>query len=279
MRRNTAPCIGLASLLLAQKDPDAIIAVLPSDHHIDAPETFRNALQKAAEAAANGDLVTLGIRPTRAETGYGYIELEDSLREGAEPVRVRKFVEKPDRARAQEYVDGERHLWNSGMFIFQAKRMLRDLERYQPALYNGLMELLPAIDTPEFSEKLAHVFPRLPSISIDYGVLEPCSDDPNGGPISVIPSDFGWNDVGSWEALSDYNEADADGNITAGRVIAVDSTNSIIQSHGPAISVLGMESVVIVSTNDAILVCPKGLVQRVKEIPALAKALDWRDLC
>ena len=107
----------------------------------------------------------------------------------------------------------------------------------------------------------------------------PCSDDPNGGPISVIPSDFGWNDVGSWEALSDYNEADADGNITAGRVIAVDSTNSIIQSHGPAISVLGMESVVIVSTNDAILVCPKGLVQRVKEIPALAKALDWRDLC
>ena len=147
------------------KGPDAIIAVLPStiiSMHLKRLEMHSRKLLKAA----NGDLVTLGIRPTRAETGYGYIELEDSLREGAEPVRVRKFVEKPDRARAQEYVDGERHLWNSGMFIFQAKRMLRDLE-CKPALYNGLMELLPAIDTPEFS-KLAHVFPRLPSISIDF---------------------------------------------------------------------------------------------------------------
>lgn len=277
--RNTAPCIGLASLLLARRDPDAILAVLPSDHHIDAPEAFRHALKRAAQAAATGALVTLGIRPTRPETGYGYIELEDTLKEGTEPINVRKFVEKPDRARAQNYVDGERHLWNSGMFIFQAKRMLRDLEKYQPALYQGLMELAPAIDTPEFSETLAHVFPRLPSISIDYGVLEPCSDDPNGDPISVIPSDFGWNDVGSWEALSDYNDSDAEGNITAGRVIAVDTKNSIIQSHGPAISVLGMESVVIVSTNDAILVCPKEMVQRVKEIPALAKARDWGDLC
>jgi mannose-1-phosphate guanylyltransferase len=277
--RNTAPCIGLAALLLAAQDPDAILVVLPSDHHIAQPADFRAAIEAAQQRAALGELVTLGIRPTRAETGYGYIELDQMLDKHNDHLAVQKFVEKPNQQLAQTYLDGGKHLWNSGMFIFQAKRMLSDLCKYQPVLYAGLKALEPHIGQKTFSAELEYIFPRLPSISIDYGVLEPCSNDPDGEPISVIPSNFGWNDVGSWEALSDYNQADEEGNVKSGRVLSIDTTNSIIQSHGPAISVIGLESLVIVSTDDAILVCPRDAVQRVKEIPALADKLKWGDLC
>jgi mannose-1-phosphate guanylyltransferase len=277
--RNTAPCIGLASLLLAAEDPEAILVVLPSDHHIAEPEKFRAAIEAAQQRAARGELVTLGIRPTRAETGYGYIELNQTLNADNQHLAVKQFVEKPNRQLAQRYLEGGQHLWNSGMFIFQAKRMLSDLCKYQPALYAGLMTLQPHIGQNTFSTQLEYTFPRLPSISIDYGVLEPCSNDPDGKPISVIPSNFGWNDVGNWEALSDYNEADEEGNVKSGRVLAIDTTSSIIQSHGPAISIIGLDSLVVVSTDDAILVCPRDAVQRVKEIPALADKLNWGDLC
>jgi len=277
--RNTAPCIGLASLLLAARDPEAILVVLPSDHHIAEPEKFRAAIEAARQRASMGELVTLGIRPTRPETGYGYIELNNTLDADNHHLAVKQFVEKPNRQLAQSYLDGGKHLWNSGMFIFQAKRMLCDLSKYQPALYAGLMTLQPHIGQSTFDAQLEHTFPRLPSISIDYGVLEPCSNDADGEPISVIPSSFGWNDVGSWEALSDYNDADEEGNVKSGRVLAIDTTRSIIQSHGPAISIIGLDSLVVVSTDDAILVCPRDAVQRVKEIPALADKLNWGDLC
>lgn len=277
--RNTAPCIGLAALLLAAEDPEAILVVLPSDHHIAQPADFRDAIMAAEKRAALGELVTLGIRPTRPETGYGYIELSQRLNEDNHHIGVKQFVEKPNRERAQAYLDGGQHLWNSGMFIFQARRMLSDLQKYQPALYEGLKSLEPHIGQSSFESELQHIFPRLPSISIDYGVLEPCSMDPSGAPISVIPSDFGWNDVGSWEALSDYNQPDKEGNVKSGRVLSIDTTNSIIQAHGPAISVIGLDSLVVVSTDDAILVCPRDEVQRVKEIPALADKLKWGDLC
>lgn len=277
--RNTAPCIGLATLLIHQKDPNAILAVLPSDHHIGNQEAYLKALSLAAERAAQGELVTLGIKPDRAETGYGYIELDQPFTATNTHLRVKRFVEKPNRETAENYLQGGRHLWNSGMFVFSAKRMLDDLARYQPQLYKGLQILRQEIDTPRFTEVLDHTFPRLPSISIDYGVLEPCSEDSDGQPITVIPSDFGWNDVGSWEALRDYGEADQEGNVRSGRVLGVDTSGSIIQAHGPAVAVIGMTDVVVVSTDDAVLVCPRSEVQRVKEIPQLARSNDWEDLC
>lgn len=277
--RNTAPCIGLAALILNHADPDAILAVLPSDHHIADHGAFIDALSIAADRAQEGELVTLGIKPDRPETGYGYIELAQSYGGNESYLPVKRFVEKPNRETAQSYLDGGRHLWNSGMFIFSAKRMLADLEKYQPQLFAGLQTLAKSLGTDEFDTALMETFPRLPGISIDYGVLEPCSDDPAGEPITVIPSDFGWNDVGSWEALRDYGQVDQDGNVVSGRILSVDTQDSILQSHGPAVAVIGMRDVVVVSTEDAVLVCPRDDVQRVKEIPQLARTLNWEDLC
>ena len=277
--RNTAPCIGLAAMIIHHKDPDAILAVLPSDHHIADQTAFLEALTLGAERAEAGELVTLGIKPNRPETGYGYIELTSPITSETTYQSVKRFVEKPDRDTAQQYLDGQRHLWNSGMFIFSAKRMLSDLEKYQPQLFDGLKRLSTVLGDQQFDETLKTVFPRLPSISIDYGVLEPCSEDPMGEPITVIPSDFGWNDVGSWEALQDYGTIDDKGNVLSGRVLPIDAKNSIIQAHGPAIAVIGMTDIVVVSTEDAVLVCPRSEVQRVKEIPQLARTMDWEDLC
>lgn len=277
--RNTAPCIGLATLILHHQDPDAVLAVLPSDHHIEDQAAFRHCLSLAHERAKAGELVTLGIKPNRAETGYGYIELAQPFSDAASHLPVTRFVEKPDLERAQTYLEGGRHLWNSGMFIFSAKRMLNDLQKYQPTLFNGLQSLVPHLASERFPESLRTIFPKLPSISIDYGILEPCSEDPNGGPITVIPADFGWNDVGSWEALRDYGTIDECGNVTVGRVLSIDTHESIIQSHGPAISVIGLSDIVVVSTDDAVLVCPRSKVQNVKEIPQLARLKNWEDLC
>ena len=277
--RNTAPCIGLAALCILDEDPEAILVVLPSDHHVSDEPAFIAALQTATERAEAGELVTLGIKPNRAETGYGYIELEDVTCFGEAFTNVKRFVEKPNEQTAGAYLKGGKHLWNSGMFIFRASRMLDDLETYQPQLHSGLMALKPFVGTETFDEKLEAVFPRLPSISIDYGVLEPCSNDTNGRPITVVPSDFGWNDVGSWEALQDYGAVDEDGNVLDGRVLRVNTQNSIIQANGPAVAVIGMDAVVVVSTKDAVLVCPRKDVQRVKEIPTLARELNWEDLC
>ena len=256
-----------------------MLAVLPSDHHIADHDAFVDALSIAAERAQKGELVTLGIKPNRPETGYGYIELAHSYSGTTRHLPVERFVEKPNKETAQTYLDGGRHLWNSGMFIFSAKRMLADLEKYQPQLFAGLQKLAASLGTDEFDSTLQTVFPRLPSISIDYGVLEPCSNDPSGDPITVIPSDFGWNDVGSWEALRDYGEVDQNGNVVSGRILSVDTHDSILQSHGPAVAVLGLDNVVVVSTKDAVLVCPRDDVQRVKEIPQLAQTLKWEDLC
>ncbi len=277
--RNTAPCIGLAALTIGTRDPDAILIVLPSDHHIADEPAFLAALSKAVDSAKKGDLVTLGIRPDRPETGYGYIELENTLEVSSGAMSVKQFVEKPNRQLAQSYLEGGRHLWNSGMFVFKASRMLSDLEKYQPQLYTGLMALKPSVGTEDFDRQLEAIFPRLPSISVDYGILEPCSNDSSGDPITVIPSSFGWNDVGSWEALQEYGSIDDDGNVANGRILKLDTTNSILQSNGPAVAVIGLDGVVVVSTEDAVLVCRREDAQRVKEIPQLAQKLNWEDLC
>ena len=277
--RNTAPCIGLAALLVHEEDPDGVMVVLPSDHHVDDEEQFREALITASNAAANGDIVTLGIVPTRAETGFGYIQTLETSAPVGHLLAVERFVEKPTLKVAEAYLAGGQHFWNSGMFVLSARRMLSDLERYQPAIYDGLCALKPFIGSLDFSEKLAEVFPRMPSISMDYGIMEPASADVSGGPIKVLPTDFGWNDVGSWNALSEYGEVDDQGNIVAGRVLTIDSHGSIIQAIGPAAAVIGLRDMVVVTTRDAVLVCSREDAQRVKEIPGLAKELGLDDLC
>jgi len=192
--RNTAPCIGWGTALLARNDPEAVVMALPSDHHIRDEAGFRAAIERAVKSASGGPITTIGIKPTRPETGFGHIEASDEIEPGVR--RAVRFVEKPDRQRAEEYVRSGRYFWNSGMFFFPARTMLSAIEAHLPELSSGISRIEAAAkrgDAAE-AEETRVVFPTLPSISIDYGVMEKVT------PIHVVPADFGWSDVGSWLA-------------------------------------------------------------------------------
>ncbi len=257
--RNTAPCIGWAASILAAKDPEARILVLPSDHHIENEEAFLDVLRKALDAVEAGNLVTVGIVPTRPETGYGYIELGEPL--GHDVRKVARFVEKPDLARAKGYVEGKKHLWNAGMFIFRAGDMLAAIDRAMPELGEGIRAIQAGGD-----EALAKIFPTLPSISIDHGVMEKTAN------LAVVPGDFGWNDVGSWESAWELAAKDEAGNAlpsAAGQIsVAVDSRGNLVQTSDAkkTIALLGVEGLVVVDTGDALLVMPRDRAQDVRAI-------------
>ncbi|HEY8087038.1 MAG TPA: mannose-1-phosphate guanylyltransferase, partial [Polyangiaceae bacterium] len=199
--RNTAPAIGWAAATIAREDPDAVVVVLPADHFISDEAAFRAVLDRAITAAEDGWLATIGVTPTRAETGYGYIELGDAVKAGVHAVA--RFVEKPDRARAEAFLAGGKHLWNAGMFVFRAHVMLAAIARHLPALSDQLSVLNLAARTRREGDELPHVFPKMPSISIDHGVLEKHDHT------AVVPGSFGWNDVGSWEVSWELATKDA----------------------------------------------------------------------
>ncbi len=266
--RNTAPCIGLAALLLAQKDPEAIMAVLPADHHIQDINAFRTTVTQALVQAAKGFIVTLGIRPDRPETGYGYIET-GSLIDGAEGVFWSKgFVEKPDLKTAQRYLNAGNFLWNSGMFFMSAKKIIQEIHSSMPDLGKALTRLRDALQRGEgaFKEDLQRVYPEMESVSIDYGVMEKVED------LQVIPADIGWNDVGSWSALEDILGRDENDNTKQGEALFVESKGCVTYSDdGKLIALLGMQDVVVVSSGEGVLVCPKDKAQNVREITEILK--------
>ena len=262
--RNTAPAIGLAALRASREDPEAVLLVLPSDHHIAHPERFEEALRTAARVAQQGDLVTLGIRPTRAETGYGY------LRRGAERepgvFAVEAFVEKPDAATAQRYLADARYSWNAGIFVFRADAFLDALRRHVPAVHEGLMRI------GSDAALAAEVFPRLPSISIDYGVMEPESASTRRIAL-VAADDLGWSDVGSFAALSEVRALDERGNALSGDALAIDCDGCVVLSEGGRlVAAVGLEGICVVDSGDALLVVPRDRAQDVRAVVDALKA-------
>jgi len=273
--RNTAPCIGWAAATIARRDPDALIAVLPSDHFIVDEPGFRATLARALEGAREGAISTIGIVPTRPETGYGYIEVGGALGPGLSAVA--RFVEKPTRARAEEYVAGKKHLWNAGMFFFRASAMRKAIDAHMPALAAGLERLDAAAKEGKEAAALIDVFPTLPSISIDHGVMEKSTD------LAVAHGDFGWNDVGSWESAWELATKDAEGNALPPGTIAVDAHRNLVRdltsgdSNGKkgkkVYALVGVSDLVLVETDDAFLVIPR---ERAQDVRSVVEALRTR---
>ncbi len=270
--RNTAPCIGWASATVGRGDPDAIVMVLPADHYIANEAAFRGALATAVKAAEEGYIATIGLVPTRPETGYGYIEVGAPLTEGVRAVT--RFVEKPTRAVAEGFLADGRFLWNGGMFFFRASVMKAAIAECLPALAQGLDRIDEAAARGDEARVLAEVFPTLPSISIDHGVMEKARR------IAVVPGDFGWNDVGSWQTTWEMAEKDGDGNSAPDGTVTVDAKNNLVRDmttaggrKGPKRwALIGVNDLVVVETDDAVLVVPRERAQDVRAVvDALAK--------
>lgn len=263
--RNTAPCIGVAAAVLAARGAgDDTMIVLASDHVIRAEDRFRAALAACEQFLAEHDrLLTLGIVPTRPETGYGYIRRGDTSSEcaGQRFDAVERFVEKPDIDTARRLVADGRHLWNSGMFVWRPRRILAELERHLPAVGTALAPLGRAFGTPEWTPRLAAAYAQFPSISIDYAVMEKASD------VWVAPVDIGWSDVGSWATLPELRATDAGGNVLPEGALVIDAEHNIVDSSGRTVVLLGVSDLIIVDAPDALLVCHRDRAQQVGTIP------------
>ena len=261
--RNTAPCIGWAALRVRRENPAGVLLVLPSDHHIADAPAFRRVLRRCGALAAGGALCTVGIQPTRPETGYGYLRLGRSL-PGPEgnAYEVEAFVEKPDAARAEAYVGDGRHLWNGGIFAFRADVILREIERQLPDLARALGHIERAMGTAGEAAALRRWFPRAPSISIDYGIMERAAG------VAVVPADVGWSDLGSFAALPEVRTADASGNVVEGEALLVDSHDCVVLAGKRPVAVVGMRGAVVVDAGDAILVVPRDRCQDVRAVVA-----------
>lgn len=258
--KNTAPCIGLGAMHIAKKYEDAVMFVLPSDHLIKYNAMYLDTLRRASEVAEEGEnLVTLGIMPDYPETGYGYIKFQPDARKGV-AFEVERFVEKPDLETAKRYLATEQYLWNSGMFIWRISTILHNMEKYLPETYAGLGRIRDAIGTSEENEVLEKEFALFKSESIDYGIMEKADH------IYTLPGSFGWDDVGSWNAVERIQPANEFGNVVNGNAVTVDTKRCIIQGGKKLIATVGLEDIIIVDTDDALLVCEKGDAGEIKKV-------------
>jgi len=265
--RNTAPAVAVAALKLAEIAPDNLMLVLPSDQDIRADDKFREAITTACAAAKDGALVTFGIAPQRAETGYGYIRQGKALPDTPGGFLVDRFVEKPDRETAEGYIKEGDWFWNGGIFLFSAQAYLDELERLQPDMLAACRSSLKAAEQDlDFTRLEETAFARAPSLSIDYAVME------HTDKAAVVPVDMGWNDVGSWAALWDIADKDGNGNVLLGDVVTHEVKNAYLRSDKPLLAVIGLEDVVIVADDDVVLVAAKEQAQDVREIVARLKA-------
>ncbi len=255
--RNSAPAIALAAWQATSVNPDAILLVLPSDHLVSDEQAFAKAVETAAGGAASGGLVTFGVTPDCPEPGYGYIEVEDV---GAGLQCVRQFVEKPDAGTAEKYVAAGNYLWNSGMFVLGAQQYLDELAQYAPDMAEATRTSVENATRDMDFLRPSDAFLDSPSDSIDYAVMERTSR------AQVVPVSFGWNDIGSWAAIWDESELDEQGNHLKGDVVALDTTNSYIDSPTRLVGTIGIDNVVVIDTKDAVLVADRSRVQEVKEI-------------
>ncbi len=277
--RNTAPAIGLAAFLLLRQDPDAVLGLFPSDHVIADPAQYRATLSRGIEIAAAGEnIVVLGIRPTRAETGYGYIEAGAPAQDGS--LRVRRFTEKPDLERAKRFVAEGNFYWNSGMFLWRADTLANALQEHLPKTAPLLEKIAAAYGTSKFAATFRRLYPKCENISIDYAVLEPRSAKGEAqSRIYCLPSDFGWNDLGSWTALHEHHTAksklNAESVLPLARSFALDAENNYVHVPGKFVALVGVSNLVIVETEDALLVTT---LDRSQDVGKIVKHLDEKKL-
>jgi mannose-1-phosphate guanylyltransferase len=267
--RNTAACMGLGAIYASHLESTEPVVFLPADHFVSNPASLLESIQRAAEIAAAGPIVTLGIVPTRPETGYGYIQWSEERPDfwKQKAYRVKAFVEKPSLDKAKQYLVRGDYLWNAGIFVATPRTILKEIERYLPQLHEGLARLKRALGTDSFENVLEEVYERLESISFDYGIMERTSS-----PVFVVPCDCGWSDVGSWESLYELREGDYDDtqNLQEGQCLLVDCEGSFVSSRGGRlVSCLGMKDCLVVDTPDALLVADLKKSQDVRKI------IDW----
>lgn len=258
--KNTAPCIGLGAIHISKKYEDALMIVLPSDHLIKFPNMFVNTLNDACQISENGsNLVTIGITPDYPEVGYGYIKFNGKIQE-ERGFKVDRFVEKPSMELAKEYLTSQEYLWNSGMFVWKISSILKNIKLFMQDTYDGLMKIKKSIGKSEYNETLEQEFRNFESQSIDYGIMEKAKD------IYVVPGTFGWDDVGSWLAVERIKKSNEFGNVIDGDVITINTANSIIQGGKKLIATVGIENMIIVDTDDAILICEKDSAGDIKKV-------------
>jgi mannose-1-phosphate guanylyltransferase len=261
--KNTAPCIGLAALFVAARDPKEAMVILPADHHIADIVDFQATLRAAVQAAREGEvLITIGIPPAFPETGYGYIEQGERVKAGGPRGvwEVKAFHEKPDRKKAETMLAAGRFYWNSGMFIWTAATIMQQFARWTPALYRELLALKERLGRPGWEQALLEAYERMEDISIDYAVMEKADN------VRMLEGRFGWNDVGSWEAVYQLSEKDGRGNCFQGAVVDLDTRGCLVYSPQKTVALLGVQDLVVVETAEALLICPRERSQEVKKI-------------
>jgi mannose-1-phosphate guanylyltransferase len=272
-QRNTAAAIGLAAHILRSVDPDAVMGVFPSDHVIGNPARFLELVAAAYRSADAGGMTVLGIHPRWAETGYGYIEFPQDVRMGSlDPAPVRKFHEKPKEPVARQYVEAGNFYWNAGMFFWRADVILDELRKYLPATA-GLLASLPAFADPDFGARLQETFPKAENISIDYGVIE---QSPRVTGIAC--DEIGWSDLGSWNAVWELVERDANGNAASADAVLHRSSGNYVSVPGKTVALVGVKDLVIVETGDALLIANRESAQQVGDVVKLLENSGRDDL-
>jgi mannose-1-phosphate guanylyltransferase len=272
--RGTAPAIGLGALHVHRRDPEAVMIVVTADHHIgDAPH-FRRAIMAAAQMASTGHLVTLGITPTFASTGYGYIRRAEKLDtiDGFDVYRAIRFTEKPQAPMAEAFLESGLYSWNSGMFVWKTATICKELALHMPVFSAQLDEIERALGTPHERAVLERVWAGVEKQTIDYGIMERAHE------VAVIPVQIGWNDVGSWETLMELLTVDAQGNVLIGDHLAVDTRNTLIYSPHKVVAAIGLEDLIVVETENAVLICPRTRAQDVRTIVDALRDAGREDL-
>jgi mannose-1-phosphate guanylyltransferase len=265
-QRNTAPAIGLAAQILASEDPNAVMGVFPADHLITNPARFRQVVRAAFRGARADRLMVVGIQPRWPETGYGYIEFPRGVRAGgAEPLAVKRFHEKPPLVKAKRYVAAGNFYWNSGMFFWRAEVLLEALRRHLPRTAS-ILASLPRFGLRKFAGEVEKVFPRCENISIDFAVMERANNVSG-----LATTDFGWSDVGSWNAVYELMPRDGCGNVTARDSVCLDAHNNFVDARGKMVALVGVEDLIVVDTEDALLIAHRARAQQVGEV---VKALE-----
>jgi mannose-1-phosphate guanylyltransferase len=259
---NTAPAVGLAAIRIRQRDPDGVMAIFSADHSISRAGEFRQIVAAAGRVAERGSLVTLGILPGRPETGYGYIErgaLHDKV-DGREVFYVEHFLEKPDQAKAEEYVASGNYFWNAGIFIWKVSTIMEEFARHMPQLHGQLLQMERVLGRPNEDEVINQIWSEVEDQSIDYGIMEHARD------VMVIPTSVGWSDVGDWAALLSILPRDERDNVVLGPHVSLDTEESLIYGRNRLIATIGLRDMIVVDTDDVVLVCHRSRAQEVKKL-------------
>ncbi|WP_052316066.1 mannose-1-phosphate guanylyltransferase [Desulfomonile tiedjei] len=273
--RNTAACIALAAYKLSNKDPEALMVVLPSDHLIGKEKEFLEAMKVAVDTVTNGEyLLMFGIVPNRPETGYGYIRIGERLSGGGPKTvyKVAQFVEKPDLVTAESYLASGKYMWNSGMFVWKAANIINALDKHLPKLSNAIREISGSLGTAEESLAIKQAYDRIEAVSIDHGVMEKADN------VLCLPIDVDWNDVGSWASLESVWDCDDGGNAIRGQVVSLQSRECIVSSPYKLATLIGAENLIVVDTSDALMICRKDRAQDVRKLHEILKNHGYEHL-